>query len=50
MEIADSAMHDKDANEKKWRKLLLTHKFVNCMLKAKMEREMKKFSIVESAF
>ena len=37
MEIAEHALHDKDANEvifylfffkKKWRKLLLTHKFL----------------------
>ncbi|KAL4456282.1 hypothetical protein ABPG74_014243 [Tetrahymena malaccensis] len=50
MAIADHAMHDKDPQEKKWRQLLLVHKFVSTLLKQKMEREMKKFEVVESAF
>ncbi|CAK75637.1 unnamed protein product (macronuclear) [Paramecium tetraurelia] len=49
-EIAEHASNDKGANEKKWRKLLLTHKVVHSLLKNKMEKEMKKFLIVEGAF
>ncbi|CAD8149400.1 unnamed protein product [Paramecium pentaurelia] len=49
-EIAEHASNDKDANEKKWRRLLLTHKVVHSLLKNKMEKEMKKFQIVEGAF
>ena len=50
MEIAEHALYDKDANEKKWRKLLLVHKLLHSLLKNKMEKEMKKFHVVEKAF
>lgn len=36
--------------QKKWRKLLLTHKVVHSILKNKMEKEMEKFKVVEEAF
>ncbi|CAD8128258.1 unnamed protein product [Paramecium sonneborni] len=49
-EIAEHASNDKDASEKKWRKLLLVHKVVHSLLKNKMEKEMDKFRIVETAF
>ncbi|KAL4463854.1 hypothetical protein ABPG74_005791 [Tetrahymena malaccensis] len=49
-EIAEHAIYDKDAQEKKLRALLLVHKFVSGMLKDKMEREMQKFQIVEESF
>jgi hypothetical protein len=43
-------MQDKDDNEKNWRNLLILHKFMSRMLRDKMDREMKKFGIVEDAF
>ncbi|CAD8050457.1 unnamed protein product [Paramecium primaurelia] len=49
-EIAEHASNDKDASEKKWRKLLLAHKVVHSLLKNKMEKEMEKFKVVETAF
>ncbi|KAL4510478.1 hypothetical protein ABPG72_004632 [Tetrahymena utriculariae] len=49
-EIAEHAIYDKDAQEKKLRALLLVHKFVSGMLKDKMEREMQKFQVVEESF
>ncbi|CAD8062860.1 unnamed protein product [Paramecium sonneborni] len=49
-QIAEDASNDKDVNEKKWRKLLLAHKVVHSILKNKMQKEMKKFEIVEEAF
>ncbi|CAD8057422.1 unnamed protein product [Paramecium primaurelia] len=49
-EIAEHASNDKDASEKKWRKLLLVHKVVHSLLKNKMEKEMEKFQVVETAF
>ena len=36
--------------KRKWRKLLHVHKFLNNFLKAKMEREMEKFKIIEQAY
>ena len=46
--IAEEAAADiLDSNEKKWRKLLLVHKFLNVFLKKKMEREMKNFEKIE---
>ena len=50
MDIAEHALYDKDASEKKWRKLLLVHKLLHSLLKNKMEKEMKKFEVVEKAF
>jgi hypothetical protein len=49
-EIAERAIQDKDLNEKNWRKIFLTHIFVNKMLRNKIEKEMEKFKIVEFAF
>ena len=49
-EIAERAIQDKDLNEKNWRKIFLTHIFVNKMLRNKIEKEMEKFRIVEFAF
>lgn len=43
-------MQDKDDNEKNWRNLLVVHKFLSRLLKNKMDREMSKFSVVETAF
>lgn len=45
-QIAERAMQDKDYNEKQWRKILLTHIFVNKMLRNKIEKEMEKFRTV----
>jgi len=39
-------MQDKDYNEKQWRKIILTHIFVNKMLRNKIEKEMEKFRVV----
>lgn len=50
LEIAERAMQDKDENEKNWKKLLSVHKFVSMVLRDKMQREMSKFRIVETAF
>ena len=49
-EIAERAIQDKDLNEKQWRKIFLTHTFVNKMLRDKIEKEMEKFKTVEFAF
>lgn len=49
-DIAERAMQDKDENEKSWEKLYLTNKFLDRMLRNKMDKEMAKFFIVESAF
>ena len=49
-EIAERAIQDKDLNEKNWRKIFLTHVFVNRMLRNKIDKEMDKFHIVEFAF
>lgn len=49
-EIAERAIQDKDLNEKNWRKIFLTHIFVNKMLRNKIEKEMEKFRTVEFAF
>ena len=37
-EIAERAIQDKDLNEKNWRKIFLTHIFVNKMLRNKIEK------------
>lgn len=50
MDIAERAMQDKDDNEKNWEKLYLTNKFLSRMLRDKMDKEMSKFFVVESAF
>lgn len=43
-------MQDKDESEKSWEKLYLTNKMVSKLLRDKMDREMHKFFVVESAF
>ncbi len=48
-EIAERAIQDKDMTEKNWRKIFLTHIFVNKMLRNKIEKEMEKFKVVEFA-
>ena len=50
VEIAERAIQDKDHSEKQWRKIFLTHTFVNKMLRNKIEKEMEKFRTVEFAF
>lgn len=45
-EIAQRAIQDKDGNEKNWRKIFLTHIFVNKMLRNKIEKQMQKFKVV----
>lgn len=35
-EIAERARQDKDLSEKEWRKILITHAFVNKMLRNKI--------------
>lgn len=49
-DIAERAMQDKDDNEKNWEKLYLTNKLLSKLLRDKMDREMQKFFVVESAF
>ena len=49
-QIAERAIQDKNIDEKHWRKIFLTHLFVNRMLRNKIDKEMQKFSIVEQAF
>ena len=48
--IAERAIQDKDQSEKQWRKIFLTHIFVNKMLRDKIDKEMDKFKTVEFAF
>lgn len=50
MDIAERALQDKDGSEKSWEKLYLTNKFLAKMLRDKMDKEMTKFFMVESAF
>jgi hypothetical protein len=38
VEIAERAIQDKDHSEKQWRKIFLTHTFVNKMLRDKIEK------------
>lgn len=50
-EVAENAATEsKDLNEKKWRRLLMVHKFLAFFLKRKMERELYRFAVVEDAF
>ena len=49
-EIASRAIQDKMQTEKHWRKVYLTHVFVNRMLRDKIDAEMNKFKTVEFAF
>ena len=50
-EIAELAANDvRDHNLKKWRKLLIVHLLLKTFFKDKMEREMKKYSLVEKSF
>ena len=39
-------MQDKDENEKNWLKILRINKFVDNLLRSKMDSEMEKFSTV----
>ena len=50
MEIAVTALQEKDTKEKNWHKVLMCHRFVERILRDKMTREMLKFNVVESAF
>lgn len=45
-EIAENTLQDKDQNEKKWYKVYLCHRFVEKLLRDKMNREMTKFNTV----
>lgn len=50
-EVAENAATEsKDLNEKKWRRLLMVHKFFSFFLKRKMDRELARFQVVEDAF
>ena len=50
-EVAENAANEsKDANEKKWRRLMMAHKFFAFFLKKKMDRELNRFKTVEKAF
>jgi hypothetical protein len=49
-EIAENALQDKDGKEKNWQKVYLCHRFVEKVLRDKMNREMVKFNVVETAF
>jgi len=50
-DIAENAAAEiRDSNEKKWRELLMVHKFLASFLKKKMDREMKQYEAVERAF
>ena len=50
MFIAEKAAYEKDGTESKWVKLYYVHKFVQGILKTKIEGELKKFSVVEKSF
>lgn len=43
-------MQDKDDSEKNWMKLYLTNRLVSRLLRNKMDKEMNKFFLVETAF
>lgn len=43
-------MQDKDEEQVKWEKLYLANRFVNRLLRDKMDGEMLKFMAVETAF
>lgn len=45
-EIAENALQDKDLKEKNWYKVLLCSRFVEKLLRDKMNREMMKFNTV----
>lgn len=49
-EIASATLQDKDQKEKNWYKVLLCCRFVEKLLRDKMNREMQKFNTVEVAF
>lgn len=49
-EIAENALQDKDLKEKNWHKVYLCSRFVEKLLRDKMNREMIKFNTVETAF
>lgn len=49
-QIAEKAMQDKGINEKTWQQIWRCHKLVQRFLRDKMDREMMKFNVVETAF
>jgi hypothetical protein len=49
-EVALQTLQDKDTKEKGWYKVYLCHRFVERLLRDKMNREMVKFNTVETAF
>ncbi len=49
-EIAENTMQDKDPQEKNWYNVHLAHRFLDKLLRDKMNREMNKFNTVETAF
>lgn len=50
MDIAATALQEKMPQEKSWQKVYCCHRFVECILRDKMAREMVKFNVVETAF
>ena len=48
--IASQAMTDLSKEEKQWKEVYATHKFMDKMLKYKIQREMNKFNMVETSF
>lgn len=49
-EVAERVMHEKDLTERQIQKLKLTHRFLEEMMRVKMEREMHRFKLIEEAF
>lgn len=49
-EIAEITLSEKDTKQKNWYKVYLCHKFMERMMRDKMDREMTKFNAVEMAF
>lgn len=48
--MALNTLQDKSKEEKNWYKVYLCHRFVEKLLRDKMNREMVKFNVVEVAF
>jgi len=49
-EVAENAMTEKDKLEKNWYKVYLCQRMVEKMLRDKMDAEMRKFNLVETAY
>lgn len=49
-EVAETTLAEKDQKEKNWYKVYLCQRFVEKMLRDKMDREMNKFNSVEMAY